>query len=196
MTLFVIDASDWLTSEIPPPAAPETLLLITLPLIVGVPAAKSPTPPPSALLSTLPVIVLFRTWTVPAPRTVTPAPPTPPLQPCWLFCEMTLLRIVAAEKLASTAPLSQKWFPVIVLLSISAGPPEVSIAPSGNPLLPPFRTVKPRRTGVSPVFALIVTTTPAPPPSMIVEPAPETLWTVIAFAWKSIRSRYVPAETL
>jgi hypothetical protein len=52
--------------------------------------------------------------------------------------EITLFRIVAAENAAETAPSSQKRFAVIVLFSISAGPPEVSIAPSVKPYGPPF----------------------------------------------------------
>jgi hypothetical protein len=49
-------------------------------------------------------MTLFNTWTVPAPPIDTPAPPTPPLHPDWLFPEIRLFRIVAEEKLAETAP--------------------------------------------------------------------------------------------
>jgi hypothetical protein len=55
----VIEASEKLNSEMPPPSPP-TLSLIILPLIVGVPAAKIPTPS-VAEASVLPEMRLFST---------------------------------------------------------------------------------------------------------------------------------------
>jgi hypothetical protein len=62
----------------------------------------------------------------------------------------------------------------------------VSIAPSVNPFAPPPVTVNPRSTGVSPSLAFIVTTTFTPSPLIVVDPAPDSLCTLIAFAPKSI----------
>jgi hypothetical protein len=72
MKLFVIRASDWLTSEIPPPTPTlMELLLITLAETVGVPAAQRLMPPPS-LSERFPLITLFSTCAVPAPETRMP----------------------------------------------------------------------------------------------------------------------------
>jgi hypothetical protein len=114
--------------------------------------------------------------------------------PLCQFRAMRFPRIVAAEKAASTAPPSQKWFPTIQLLSISAGPPEVSTAPPWESPPPPV-IVKPRRTWLWPAGVGRTATTAVPSPWMTVFVGPAVLSTAMALLPKLIRSRYVPGAT-
>src|SRR6266508_1483510 len=195
MTLFVIRASDWLTSEIPPPTPTlMELLLITLAETVGVPAAQRLMPPPS-LSERFPVITLCSTCAVPAPATRMPPPPSPPSQ-FGRLSETVLSRIVAAENCALIPPPEQLRLPLTRLPSMRAGPPEVKTPPPPLEAASyPFRIVNPLRTGVWPAPATILTTPPDWFPSMIVAAGPSVLSTVISLSRKSIRSTYVPGET-
>src|SRR6266511_5324147 len=195
MTLFVIRASDWLTSEIPPPTPTlMELLLITLAETVGVPAAQRLMPPPS-LSERFPVITLCSTCAVPAPATRMPPPPSPPSQ-FGRLSETVLPRIVAAENCALIPPPEQLRLPLTRLPSMRAGPPEVKTPPPPLEAASyPFRIVNPLRTGVWPALATILTTPPDWFPSMIVAAGPSVLSTVISLSRKSIRSTYVPGET-
>jgi hypothetical protein len=94
MTLLTISASDWFTSQMPPPSAqglrPLTVFCrMMLPLMVGLPALNIEIPPPFALVSTFFSMTLFSIWAAGPPRRLIPPPPTPPLHPDW-----TLLLIV------------------------------------------------------------------------------------------------------
>src|SRR6266542_731425 len=168
MKLFVIRASDWLTSEIPPPTPMlMELLLITLPETVGVPAAQRLMPPPS-LPETFPLITLFNTCAVPAPEARIPPPPSPPSQ-FGRLSETMLSRIVAAENCALILPPEQLTLPLTQFPSIRAGPPEVKTPPPPTEAVSnPFRIVNPLRTGVWPAPATILTTPAVWFPSIIV----------------------------
>src|SRR4051794_21815749 len=177
------------------PPAPALFDRKTLRSTRAAPLANSDRPPPHPS-SWLVSIVFPISWTVPAPAIETPPPPMPPEQLAWRLSRMTLLRIVAAENEAWIAPASQYVLPVTMLPSMSAGPPDTSIAPLSTLLPPPpLRIVNPRSVGVSPASVAIFTTTPRLQPSIVVAAAPPELWTVM-FLWaKSIRSPYVPGAT-
>ena len=85
MTFWTIRASEKLNMLIPPPSRVVELRRMRLPMIVGVPAAKSEMPPPLEPVM-LSAMRLSRMRALAAPPIMIPPPTVPPLQPlCRLF---------------------------------------------------------------------------------------------------------------